>query len=83
MENKIFILFIEKVIDCETLQQKCYAYFNKDKAIERFKQIIKDVETSYPEDWEIEESETCFEMYEDGYYVHNHVIVKIEHCDIV
>lgn len=83
--EKIYLVESDIIIDCENVRKHKAAYNEEDDARKDYKNEVEIVKETFldeiedNDDWgEFEdESKTCFESYEDGYFSITHGVVTL------
>ena len=79
---KVYILIVEGTIDYDT-NREIKVFKNQKDAEEVFNKEVEAAIIDADEDWEIEESDMLFSIYEDGYYARNHIDVLILEKEVI
>lgn len=80
---KVFVVVVDEVNDCVG-EHNIIVCKTREIAQRVFKEKVDEAKSDLEDNgWEVEESNDCFEAYEDGYYAHNHFCVNIEEKEIV
>lgn len=87
---KVHVVF-EEFADSETcvINPRIYVFSSFKKAKERFDNIVKDIKENdilfeeSCDDTVVEESETEFTAYQDGFYCSNHITVNIKEYEVL
>lgn len=76
---KIYIFYIDQVVDFDHLTQKAEPHLTKESALIRFNEFVEDEKKYVERDgWHVEnDEEDHFQAYVDGSYPENHVDVRI------
>ena len=85
MKIKVFIVTIQEFVDGHNETFETLAYPSREEAQSRFDLVVGGTRKAYEGSGYVEDPENsdhCFEIYEDGYYAHNHVTVTITESDI-
>lgn len=82
---KVYVLFIEQVVDYEVIGQDVKVYANKQKALSEFSEFVSDEKMFVARDeWTIlNDKEDLFEAYEEGSYACNHSIAEVICTDVI
>ena len=85
---KLYHILKTEAVECNLYCAILFSTTNKDKAIEELGKIANDVKnydyaSEIANGWAVEESETEFTIYEDGYYSTNHYELTIVESDLV
>lgn len=73
---KVYVLVVESTMDYSTdLEIEVFA--NRKDAHEAFNEEVAKAIADAGDDWEIEDLDMSFSIYEDGYYARNHISVSI------
>ena len=76
--EKIYLIESEAVFDCELIRGFRAAHKSLLKARLQYEDELNLIKSKYKEDdWEEDETDTCYEAFESGYAVQNHVCVTI------
>ena len=74
----VFVLTHQDVSDDVIFTDVIKVYGNKEKAAAAFKVRVEQYEEYYDnEDYEIVEDEGYFELWKEGYWTSDHVVIKI------
>lgn len=79
---KLYVLIVDSVIDYST-EREVKVFANQKDAEEAFKDEVILAIADAGEDWETEESIMTFSIYEDGYYVMNHINVVVLEKELI
>ena len=86
--EKVYVIQIEEVVDYVDYGHPLEAFRNREDAEKRYKEIVESAKSEEEfggpdyEDWAVEEREWSYEVYEDGYYAHNHYSVAIYEVEV-
>lgn len=82
MNNVYVLLVIDITLDYENTY--IYVFDTKEKAREKLKELREDFESySMTESFVIRSGEDYYRAYEDGRYIENHYMLKIEKKEIL
>jgi hypothetical protein len=74
----VYVLTHQDVSDDGTFTDVIKVYDNKEKAVAAFKVRVEQYEEYYDkEGYEIAEDEGYFELWKEGYWTTDHVVIKI------
>lgn len=78
---KVFFITVDEVFDYATFQTMPYATTNKEKAKEKFNNLVEDAKKAYP-NWTIEEGEDNTTLFLNGEYSSNHCEISLYEIDV-
>ena len=80
--EKVFIIIIDEVYDYEVFNHEPLAYKDKTDAEKKFEEVKDEIKSNYAreieEGWEVEDSKTCLEIYDEGYYASFHCAATLQ-----
>lgn len=82
---KIYVITIHEVFDFEDFKHEPKAFSTMEKAKEKLKAIKEQVvaeNKEYGNDWEMEEGETWFSTFPDGYWGTSHYDASIHELEV-
>lgn len=81
--KKVYIITIDEVYDFENFPHEPMVFDDKKKAREKMARIIDEAKEEYKDKFnEVEEGETYFEMYAEGYFSEGHYAVHLYEKEI-
>jgi hypothetical protein len=76
--KKVYIITIDEVYDFENFPHEPMVFADEKKAREEMARIIDEAKEEYKDKFnEVEEGETYFEMYAEGYFSEGHYAVHL------
>ena len=76
--SKVYIITIDEVYDFENFPHEPLVFANEEKAKAEFESIKESAKTEYGNKFnEVEEGDTYFEMYAEGYFSEGHCAVHL------
>ena len=79
---KVYVLIVDSIIDY-IVKRDVKVFTNQKDAEEAFNEGVMLAIAHAGEDWEVEESDMSFSIYEDGYYLVNHIDVILLENEII
>lgn len=81
--RKVYIITIDEVYDFEIFPHEPMVFADEQKAREEMARIINEAKKEYKDKYnEVEEGETYFEMYAEGYFSEGHYAVHLYEKEI-
>lgn len=81
--KKVYIITIDEVYDFENFHHEPMVFADEKKAREEMARIINEAKEEYKNKFnEVEEGETYFEMYAEGYFSEGHYAVHLYEKEI-
>lgn len=85
--EKVYLVIVEDIVDYADYSPNPKAYKSLESAKKEFKDTVDAFKAEYLNESDdnivIEESDTCFEYYAEGWYPQNHYVVKIWELDVM
>ena len=84
--EKIYLITIDEVYDYEVFDHEPLAYKNPEDAFKKFEEVKEEIRSNYEREieggWEIEDSKTHLELYNEGYYASFHIVASLQEIEV-